>query len=713
MLAVGATRPELRAVADQVGNPTSALDLADVITTVLLRMQATGWRAEYAGVFHATALDSTSWHGFAEAIFAEARAYGGPSPVVHGISTAEDPPRPCGRRIRGWRGRGWGRCLAPGCRGGGKGWRGSCDGSLMPPDLEKDDAFRPVDLAEGSLHLQFSVSALADGAAVDLFRGDVIVLHLKYLPARHGFVLNDRRDGSWGAEVILECPSPHALRWLPVTLTIQEGEPHLQLGESPAASLGTRFDLDGQLLARIPSSVRAEEWAGAVSKLPAQARALAQAVAPMAACDALVISDAGLWLEGWSDDRHAPLTHIVVTDRLRGDVSEGTIHRVRRPDIEDALYPGTAYEFGLWAAVPLGGRLHARDLDVSLVTADGNASPLDVPTETAKPAADFLDFLLSHLAQRRLIGNISARSFTDLDRGHGAMLAQLRERVEATHSVRLEARFGPRAPRCRLSFVSVLFGVAELMYLMISQFARFGPLDGVEFVFVSNSPELEDSLVRDAELASVVFHARIVLVSLNQNCGFSHANNVGVELAQASTVCVVNPDVFPREAPALAHLLGLAEADQDGAIIGGKLHYADGSVMHEGMVFAQDHRLSSLTGTLVWSVEHPRKGFPDAAGNRPRRVSAVSGALMLMEKAAYERVGGFDTGFIHGYYEDADLCLRLRDAGAEVLVDPRLDFWHYEGKGSTVHAASGGARLYNQWRFSRRWGESLRQAADA
>lgn len=93
MLAVGAARPELRVVADQVGNPTSALDLADAITALLGRVRETGWREAYAGVFHATAPDSVSWHGFAEAIFAAAAAHGGPSPVVHPITTAEYPTR--------------------------------------------------------------------------------------------------------------------------------------------------------------------------------------------------------------------------------------------------------------------------------------------------------------------------------------------------------------------------------------------------------------------------------------------------------------------------------------------------------------------------------------------------------------------------------------------------------------------------------------------
>lgn len=102
MLAMGATRPELRVVADQLGNPTSALDLADAVAAVLARIRETGWHERYADVFHATAPDSISWHGFAEAIFAGSAAHDGPSPVVLPITTAEYPTkaaRPANSRL--------------------------------------------------------------------------------------------------------------------------------------------------------------------------------------------------------------------------------------------------------------------------------------------------------------------------------------------------------------------------------------------------------------------------------------------------------------------------------------------------------------------------------------------------------------------------------------------------------------------------------------
>lgn len=91
MLAVGATRPELRVVADQFGHPTAAPDLADAIAAVLARVRETGWQARYRGVFHAMASGSTNWHAFAQAVFDAAKPHGGPTPLVHPIATHEYP----------------------------------------------------------------------------------------------------------------------------------------------------------------------------------------------------------------------------------------------------------------------------------------------------------------------------------------------------------------------------------------------------------------------------------------------------------------------------------------------------------------------------------------------------------------------------------------------------------------------------------------------
>lgn len=87
MLRLGAERDELRVVADQAGTPTPA--------RLIARTTAQALRAapDAVGLWHLTATGSTSWHGFAEAIFAGAAARGllPKAPRVVGIPTTDYP----------------------------------------------------------------------------------------------------------------------------------------------------------------------------------------------------------------------------------------------------------------------------------------------------------------------------------------------------------------------------------------------------------------------------------------------------------------------------------------------------------------------------------------------------------------------------------------------------------------------------------------------
>ena len=91
MLRLGAERDRLRVVADQVGCPTAAQDLAAAILGIVDRIGENGWRDDYAGVFHAAGTGSTSWHGLAVATFEAAARHGARMPVVEAITTAEYP----------------------------------------------------------------------------------------------------------------------------------------------------------------------------------------------------------------------------------------------------------------------------------------------------------------------------------------------------------------------------------------------------------------------------------------------------------------------------------------------------------------------------------------------------------------------------------------------------------------------------------------------
>lgn len=90
MLRLAASRDEIGVVADQRGNPTSALDIADAVLVIAANLRRNDDPA-LRGVFHMTADGEASWADFAEAIFAEAERNGGPSARAKPIATADYP----------------------------------------------------------------------------------------------------------------------------------------------------------------------------------------------------------------------------------------------------------------------------------------------------------------------------------------------------------------------------------------------------------------------------------------------------------------------------------------------------------------------------------------------------------------------------------------------------------------------------------------------
>ena len=90
MLNAARKNPRLRVVADQIGNPTAAPDLAAAILGIVDSL-GDGWGSAYGGVFHAAGSGATSWHGLACAAFAAAAARGQAAPEVEPIATADWP----------------------------------------------------------------------------------------------------------------------------------------------------------------------------------------------------------------------------------------------------------------------------------------------------------------------------------------------------------------------------------------------------------------------------------------------------------------------------------------------------------------------------------------------------------------------------------------------------------------------------------------------
>ena len=186
-----------------------------------------------------------------------------------------------------------------------------------------------------------------------------------------------------------------------------------------------------------------------------------------------------------------------------------------------------------------------------------------------------------------------------------------------------------------------------------------------------------DNASGDDTLAVVHRHAaadpRVRFIANPDNPGFAVACNQGAADSQAPWLAFVNPDCLV-ETDSLVRLR--AHADSLGeALLGADL------VDEAGVRDTAARRHAPQFATMLRAPSSARLGVAVDDGQAVQRVDAVSGALMLMPRGLFRRIGGFDPGYrLHA--EDLDLCRRARDAGAVVAVANDVRVVHVRGVSS-------------------------------
>ena len=180
---------------------------------------------------------------------------------------------------------------------------------------------------------------------------------------------------------------------------------------------------------------------------------------------------------------------------------------------------------------------------------------------------------------------------------------------------------------------------------------------------------------------------------------YSALNNAAAAVARGSVLLLLNDDVQALDPGWLDELVALAQRPGVGPV-GAKLLYPDGTIQHAGIV----------TG-LFGVVGHVSRGLPSDGGwpcDRPRTVSAVTGAALAIRRELYELLGGLDEELAVAF-NDVDFCLRAERAGCRTLYTPRAVLVHHEsrtrGRDDTPEKR---ARFARETAFlQQRWGDRL------
>lgn len=442
----------------------------------------------------------------------------------------------------------------------------------------------------------------------------------------------------------------------------------------------------------------------AMALLPTAPRKAAVASRPLAAeieC-AIPAPNGGLFVKGWLVDPFRLVDEIVAVSPFGTRRSLGyPRHRQHRPDLDLSVVkaphavqddrPGfVAYADGFGDPVFAGPYRFALRL-LSGATVDLIAPPPPLGYDRGRDAV--LDSLPIHQASDEVVVECVVPAVGSLHRAH-------------LQGRRVRRRFSLGNP-CRRpvwSIIVPLYRNLDFLRFQLAALAVDPDAARCEIILVLDSPDEADMFEQLLRELHFTYQLPVTAIVHDRNLGYAPAINSGAEAASGEWLVLLNSDVVPM-APGWLSLLAVRERrGRDVGAVGPKLLFEDESLQHAGLYFDRD-----LTGR--WLNRHFHKGYPRgyAPANMARRVPAVTGACLLLERGLFARVGGMSEDYVIGDYEDSDLCLRLDEMGRRCWYEPAAELYHFERQSIMKHAGYSETLAcdYNRLLHSQRWGAAM------
>ncbi len=211
----------------------------------------------------------------------------------------------------------------------------------------------------------------------------------------------------------------------------------------------------------------------------------------------------------------------------------------------------------------------------------------------------------------------------------------------------------------------------DILERCISSIEEKTTWNNYELIICENN-STEDDIREYYEKLGADPKVRIVTWKGGSEFNFAALNNFAAKNAKGDYLILLNNDTEVIEGGWIEALLESAQKVNTGAA-GCLLVYPDDTIQHAGMCFSG--------GDVFHLGMHETVTYPGFLGcyARPREVSSVTAACMMVRKDIWDKLGGLDEDFKVAY-NDVDFCLRARFAGYKIEYTPYAKLYHHEGK---------------------------------
>ncbi len=188
----------------------------------------------------------------------------------------------------------------------------------------------------------------------------------------------------------------------------------------------------------------------------------------------------------------------------------------------------------------------------------------------------------------------------------------------------------------------------------------------------------------------------VTVIRNNSNVGVGAGYNMGGEKAHGKYVLFLNNDTIVTEYW-LDTLVDTLKHNKSCGATGSKLLNLDGTLQAAGAIIRENGVCKNY-------------GFNDDPNkdiyNYEREVDYCPAACLLVRKELFLNIGGFDDRYFPGYYEDVDLCLKIKEKNLTTIYQPRSEVYHHE-HGSTNREELKRMIRTNRIKFLSKWGEHI------
>lgn len=199
-----------------------------------------------------------------------------------------------------------------------------------------------------------------------------------------------------------------------------------------------------------------------------------------------------------------------------------------------------------------------------------------------------------------------------------------------------------------------------------------------EVIIVDNDSE-PDFKEKISEVIPEEMAERFSFLPLSENVGFGRANNEGLKRAKGRNIFFLNPDTVLVN-DAIGILSQFLDSRPDVGACGGNLYNGDLQPVHSfrrispGILWETNVLLNVLPQKMLFgkNAVHNHTGGPF-------EVAFINGADLMVKKEVLDRIGSFSPEFFM-YFEETDLCRRIRRAGLKIVSVPEAKIEHLESK---------------------------------